>query len=111
MHMSYVYLASPYSHPDPAVRRDRHDKAAKAAARLMQMGIAVFAPIPHSVAIEAYFNEPESFSFWMGQDLPILGHAERLVVLRLPGWDVSRGVKREIEFATNCDIPIDFIDE
>jgi len=46
----------------------------------------------------------------MAQDLPILACASRLIVLRLDGWDRSRGVTKEIEFAAERGIPVEFID-
>ena len=46
----------------------------------------------------------------MRQDLAILQAAERLVVLRLPGWERSRGIAREIQEATRLSIPVEYMD-
>lgn len=40
-----LYLASPYSHPDPEVMKERCRESQKAAAHLMQEGYVVFATI------------------------------------------------------------------
>ena len=44
-----IYLAAPYSHPDPWVRQDRAGRITEAAARLIADGWAVFSPISHGV--------------------------------------------------------------
>ena len=108
--MTVVYLASPYSHPDPTVRDERFQAACRAAAKLMLGGQCVFAPIPHSVPIEEQFPEMQGFDFWMSMDLPILARCTKIVVLTLDGWEKSRGVKRELEYAHEHGIPIEFME-
>jgi len=97
-----LYLASPYSHPDPAVRQERHDQACKAAATLMVAGHQVFSPIAHSHAVGAFLPTDLllDHSFWMAQDLPYISHwAEEVWVLTIDGYDKSRGVARELQAA------------
>ena len=107
--MGYSYLASPYTHPDPEIRLKRYEASCKAAAKLMKKGYAIFAPIAHSHPIEAHFDKPEGFDFWMAQDLPILQGADRLIVLTLPGWKKSKGVAREIQEAEEIGMPIEYV--
>lgn len=105
--MSYIYLASPYSHPDAAVREARFKAACKKAAQYASKGIAVFSPIAHSHPVADYMNEAArmDFDLWMRIDLPLLRMASELHVLCIEGWRSSRGVTREIEFATQIGIP------
>lgn len=105
-----VYLASPYTHDDQVVRDTRFKAACAAAAKLMLGGQCVFAPIPHSVPIEAEFPAMQGFDFWMAMDLPILARCTKLVVLTLDGWERSRGVARELEYAREHGIPIEFME-
>lgn len=99
--MRFIYLASPYSHADEAVREARYKAACKKAAQYAAKGIAVFAPIVHSHPMSAYMNPVDcmNFDLWMKLDLPILKDAAELHVLCIDGWRASRGVTREIEFA------------
>jgi hypothetical protein len=111
-----VYLASPYSHADPAIMEWRHRATVRAAAHLMQRGDVVFSPIAHSHEVGKHLGkqvggaaDPDTHAFWMSQDLPMLRRATRMVVLMLPGWSTSRGVKEEIEFAENHGLGISFV--
>lgn len=107
--MSFAYLASNYSHPDPAIRHQRFIAACRAAAHLMERGIPVFAPICHSHPIAEVMNGRHlDHEFWLAQDLPILAQATTLIVLQLDGWRESRGVAREIEFARDNGIPVEY---
>lgn len=102
----YIYLASPYSHPNPAVREMRYVEVCKAAAKLMKAGRIVFSPIAHSHPIEVIgIGETESGEFWKKQDIPLLRHASELYVLCLDGWKDSAGLKWEMEIAESLHIP------
>ncbi len=106
------YLASPYSHSSYRVRARRYREVVKTAAALIEQGRRVFCPIAHSHPIALAISEScaVDFDVWMAIDLPILRHASKLVVLKLPGWDVSRGVAKEIEVAQQLGIPIEYLE-
>jgi hypothetical protein len=106
--MTYIYLASPYSHKDKAVMDDRYNAACRAAASIIaKTRRAVFAPIAHSHPIADWMplESRVDFEMWMLVDLPILRYAAELWVLRLDGWAESRGVTREREYARSLGIP------
>ena len=110
MSTGYIYLASPYSHPDSAVRLARFEAACIAAGKLMVAGATVFCPIAHSHPIGELLDAgAQSHEMWMKQDLPLLARATGLAVLMLDGWASSRGVNEEIEFAIKCQIPVTYI--
>lgn len=106
---SFIYLASPYSHPSSRVRCERYWAALQKAADIMaETGRSVFCPIAHSHPIAEHLPDElrHSFEFWMNEDLPILKQAEELWVYTMPGWQESKGVTREIETAIANNIPI-----
>ena len=110
--MSFIYLASPYSHPSAAVREWRYTCALRAAAILMEIQcVAVFSPIAHSHPIAAHLPERllMDHDFWMAQDLPMLSAATEMRVLTIPGWEDSKGVLREIGHASERGIQITYI--
>jgi hypothetical protein len=108
--MSFVYLASPYTPTGTETIADRVDAACKYAAKLMNDGYSVFSPIVHSHYVADHLDEAKRLDheFWMQQDLAILRSAAKVIVLRLPGWDRSRGIAREIEAAKGVNIPVEF---
>lgn len=103
-----VYIAQPYSHDDPAVREARYQSALQAAAKLMLQGHVVFSPIAHTHPIEVHTG-PQPHDFWLRQDVEILKHATRLIVLTLPGWGESKGVAAEIAVAMALGIPVEYM--
>ena len=103
----FVYLASPYSDPDIKVRERRYRQACISAAGLMRNGHVVFSPIAHSHPVEVIgLRSVESGAFWKRQDVPLLRHADMLVVLMLAGWEKSAGIQWEIEIAESLMIPV-----
>jgi hypothetical protein len=102
---SLVYLASPYSHPDPAVREERFQAACRAAAHLMQSGLHVFSPIAHSHPIALAGSLPTGWEYWEAYDEAVLSACRALAVLELDGWESSRGVQGEVKIAQRLKLP------
>lgn len=105
-----VYLASPYSSPDPAVKEKRFKDVCRAAGWLMHDGIAIFCPIAHSHPIDAELAEFGDHEFWLRQDFAVLRHCGAMFVLMLDGWKESHGVRKEIEFAQYIGLPVVYIE-
>lgn len=105
-----VYLGSPYTASTLAEMEERFKRVCQEAADLMNEGYEVFSPIVHSHPLADYMDPKlrTDHDFWMRQDLAILKHADFMYVLQLPGWTLSRGLKREMEFATDNGIPVIF---
>lgn len=104
--MTRVYLASPYSHPDPVVKHHRFRKAAKAAGLLIEAGYICFSPICHSHPIADEHGLPGNWEFWHQFDKAMIEWCDILVVLCIPGFDKSEGVKAEIALAQQLDRPV-----
>lgn len=100
-----IYLASPYSDPDPDVRERRYQEACRAAARLMQDGDVVFSPIAHGHAIAAN-GLPHRWSFWKRFDIEHLRRCDEVVVLMIDGWQQSEGVRDEVQIAEKLGKPV-----
>lgn len=102
-----IYLASPYSHPDPAVRQRRFEAACEYTARLMNAGLLVFSPVVHSHPLVAY-GLPTDWEYWRRLDVAHLDRCERMMVLKLDGWRESVGVEAEIAVAVDRGIPVEY---
>ena len=105
-----IYLATPYSDPDPAVMEERFDAACHCAGALMARGEIVFSPIAHTHPIAVRCALPRDWAFWRRYDMALLMAAGKLLIVRLPGWEESRGIAGEIEIAKALRIPIEYIE-
>jgi hypothetical protein len=76
----------------------------------MAKGEVVFSPIAHSHSIEIQGGGETTGDFWLKQDLEILKRCDKLVVYRLDGWDHSRGIAKEVAFAEEIGLPVEYID-
>lgn len=105
-----IYLASPYSHEDPAIMQERFNQVERLTIHMLKQNIVVFSPIVycHEMAIKADF--PRDAGFWQELNAAFLRLSSRLVVMRLPGWDTSRGVQWEISMAEALQIPVDYFE-
>jgi hypothetical protein len=104
-----IYLASPYSHPDAFVREHRYLHTMQALGHLLTKRQWVFAPIVHCHELKKILELPGDHTFWLDYDCHILKLCEKLVVLRLEGWEESKGVRMEIEFAQANGIPVEYL--
>lgn len=104
-----LYLASPYTHEEEAVRIERFRTACLVAARLIREGKHVFSPIAHSHPI-AEHGLPIDADYWMKWNLEMMGTCCGMIVLRLEGWEASRGVEMELAKAREWGMPVEFLD-
>lgn len=100
-----IYLASPYSHPDAAVRQARYAQACRFAARLCRQGRLVYSPIAHSHPL-AELGLPGDWGYWAEHNRHLLAACQEVVVLALPGWQESQGVAAELAYATELGLPV-----
>ena len=102
-----IYVASPYSHPDAAVRTARYEEACRHAARLVREGRLAYSPIVHSHPL-AELGLPGDWSYWADHNRRMLAACDAVVVLALPGWKESRGVAAEVAIAADLGLPVRF---
>jgi len=103
------YLACPYSHPSSEIRAMRYEMVNKVAGKLISDGRIIFSPISHSHSIQVSSTDTDSWDKWSVQDFAFLDVSKRLLVLTLPGWNKSRGVKDEMARARRKRIPIGYL--
>lgn len=105
-----IYLASPYSHPDPEVERRRAVDVCVSFAQLQAIGFSVFCPIAHSMPAVRNARmlkmRQATHEQWMNLDIQILGICKKLIVLTLDGWMSSKGIHQEMDFARSEGIPV-----
>jgi hypothetical protein len=103
-----IYLASPYSHKSKAVRRERFRAVCRHASKMMLAGKLVFSPIAHTHSIAEQGGLPLGWDYWKKYDCEMLKACSAVVVLMLPGYGDSKGVKAECYMAEELGIPVTF---
>jgi len=115
-----IYLASPYSAKihdcvegvtevrDEVLEHKRYIEACYTCGVLMMQGDTVYSPIAHWHIIDKLMNGAIGYEDYLAADLKMIELCRELHVLCLDGWDTSRGVRLEIEYAVLKDKPIKY---
>ena len=107
----YIYLASPYTHPNPIVRWLRCRKISQVAGHLIDQGVVLFAPISQSATIAKYScNKKTDWEYWKEVDYTFLSKAAAIWVVMMDGWKESVGVSAEVRYAKRYKIPVFYVD-
>lgn len=109
--MKKIYLATPYSDPDPAIRAARFVAVNRVAARLMSEGLLVFSPISHGHPIALSGDLPRGWEFWREYVIPFIEWCDEVHVFMQPGWEDSVGVSAETLIAIEMDKPVVYIED
>lgn len=105
-----IYLASPYSHADPEVERQRATCARIATVNLLRLSIPTYSPIVYGRALLDHAPDMSGdWATWQTLDAPQLAASALILVLCLPGWDDSQGVLHELALAQRLDKPIRYL--
>lgn len=100
------YLASPYTGNESL----NYNATLAVAARLFKEGHCFFSPIIHNHNVAMQFNMPLEFKFWREYDILMLSKCDELWVIKLPGFEHSKGLAAEIFYARQHAMPITYID-
>jgi len=98
-HAGLIYLATPYSHPDPMIVEVRFNAINRIAADLMGRGVYVFSPISHTHPIAMAGDLPTSFEYWREYCTATLQMCAGMIIAMSPGWMKSKGVAGETAIA------------
>lgn len=105
-----IYLAAPYSDPDPEVVKDRMTRFYATHAMLLARGDITVSPLLNHEVVGRHQIKGE-WAFWQRYSETLLGRCDEMWIVTLPGWEASPGVQGEIAFAKSRAIPIRHIDE
>ena len=91
-----VYVAGPYTKPDPVENTHRMIKIADA---LLNLGVV---PVVPHLTLFWHFLCPRSYEEWLSYDLHLMARCD--AVLRVPG--ASNGADGEVSYALAHDLPV-----
>jgi len=104
-----IYLASPLTHKENSVQEYRYDMACLAVAKMLKKGLNVISPIVNSYPISVRFKLPKEYKFWQKLDEELIRRCDEIWVLMLSGWEKSKGIKAEIEFALKLGKKVKYV--
>ncbi|MBS0619896.1 MAG: DUF1937 family protein [Verrucomicrobia bacterium] len=107
--MSVAYLSCPYFDPDPLVKETRHAIVNRVAFDLLRQGTMVYSPLTHNLPIDRLGIHGDWVA-WKNFDHAMLSRCDRLIVLKLTGWEKSKGVAAEIACAEKLEKPIEWME-
>jgi len=70
--MSYIYLASPYSHPSHEIMHERYEQAAAVTAHFLRNHRYVYSPIVHCHELARRHDLPRNINFWKDYNVAML---------------------------------------
>jgi hypothetical protein len=102
-----IFLAIPYT----GVEEYSYTISEQYTLKLMDEGCNVFSPILYSHHLSKKHSLPMEYEFWAGLNDSIIEHwATDVYVLQCLNWWRSRGVRHEIEVASECGVKITFVE-
>lgn len=105
-----IYIASPYTSPDERVRYENYLIVTKIAGDLVSRGAVAVSPITYGHILAEHTKMPTDWDFWMDFCLVLLSKCDEILVCNtMVGWEESRGVTAEIEFAKKKGIKIKYL--
>lgn len=105
-----IYIASPYNHELDSIRIENYQKVSNLAAKLVSKGYVALSPITYGHTLLEFHQMPYDWQFWSNFCISFLSKSDELWVYKMDGWDKSRGVKEEIQYALDNNILIKYID-
>ena len=95
-HVPLIYLAGPFTEPDPVENTHRMIRIADA---LLDAG---FTPLIPHLTLAWHLVSPKPYATWLAYDRQLLARCD--VLLRVPGY--SHGATQECTFADELGIPV-----
>ena len=104
------YLAAPYMHERPIISAARAILATRAAATLIKADRHIFSPLSMSHDMsQMRILDKRTPDDWLRLDFAVLAQCKTLLVLQLKGHQESYGVGKEITYAGENAIPMEFL--
>lgn len=106
-----IYLAQPYTHPNPEIKQWRYEAALRITADYTKLDFLIYSPIVHYHNVALQYKLPGDFLFWRELNFRALERCSEIWILTIPGWEDSLGLRAEIREAVRLNIPATYLNE
>lgn len=109
-----IYLASPYSahelngEVNEIKQHGRYLQACVATGMIMKRGDLVYSPIVHWHIVDQMFRGEIGYEDYLAADCEMITKCDEVHVLCIDGWEESKGVAVEIEYAKKFNKPVKY---
>lgn len=104
-----IYLASPYTHKDPWVMEERYQRTMQSLSWLLAHKEWAYSPIVMCHRLANIAKLPVDHEFWLEFDHKMIETLPRFMILRIDGWETSKGVTIEKAFAESLGRRIEYL--
>lgn len=106
------FISSPYSHEIPAVVELRMQQLNMTIAQLTERGVLCVSPLWNHYVLPYSKTMGSDWNFWKVYCENLISRCDGIIVLdNIEGWNQSRGVAAEIEFAIKNGINVLYYSE
>jgi hypothetical protein len=98
----FWYLGGPYSDSI----HERYNQHMVSAYFLTRSGLTVFSPIVHYHLMAQKYSLPTDAAFWEHNNHNIIIASKGMILLEIPNWKQSKGVKKEILLCQMKGLPV-----
>jgi hypothetical protein len=106
-----IFVISPYTHPDIAVKECRVLEADYYIGELVRQGKVAYSTVSSMHHITNLCNLPDSWDYWKRHCEMMIASTYEVHVLCLDGWEESEGTQAEIEIAKMFNKKITYINK
>jgi hypothetical protein len=109
--MGLVYVAAPYTSRGASrvSPEDRISIINRCIGELIRKDVMAVSPLLMHSVLRATPDLPSNWEWWQAYSITLLRQCKAMVVLTLPDWDQSVGVRAEIEYAKFQNIPVLYV--
>jgi len=94
-----IYLASPYTDNEMQVVVYRYNKTVAYVAAMLSRDTFIYSPIVYAHNIATAHTLPTDADWWWAFNKTMIERCDEMWLLCLAGWDTSKGIRQETDFA------------
>ncbi|MGB6080251.1 MAG: DUF1937 family protein [Xanthobacteraceae bacterium] len=104
-----IYVGSPYTKYPTGIEA-AFATVCSLMGKLLAQGLNAYSPIAHTHPIAFHGRiDPLDHQFWLAYDAAMMAKSDAMIVAMMDGWEMSYGVRHEIETFQVANKPVFFL--